>query len=296
MTDPTEGGPNESHTGRRAWLLRLVLSGYRRLGADPTEPDGNEGRWPSTRQAFLWDLLPDEPAPRRDGVVKPEWSPPPWVGQVPDADLDEALADERKAHVDEVATVQVIEGKAARLLTPAVTLVTGTVALAAFELKGAADAHTLLGAMIPLLGAIFATFAALWLFAAIVRALDADTRMGVYASPAPELRLNGKRAMLEAEALGTALASWTGRQKVRRLMQARVAISRAVVVLSVALMLGGVTILTRSSDRATLHDPPKCDCAQPSPSSSPPRATTTPKPTPTDSVQSPLPTSSSARP
>lgn len=244
--DP-EGAAAREPQPRDSWWRQWLMSAYRRAGADPAAPPGYDGRWPTSGQAFLWDLLPEDLAPGQDGVVAPTWTAPSWVEAVPEDQLPEAVAHERERHRSQQAAVTTVEGKASRLLTPTIALLAATVALTAFEIRAAGQASTGSGRLLPLFGAASAAVAVVWLFVAVVRALDADTRMGVYGGATTETLLKGPRAVLVAEVLAAERASWVRVQKANRLMQARVAVSRAVLALVLALLLAAVTAGTRTS-------------------------------------------------
>lgn len=234
-------------SNRRTRLWRRVLKVAR---ADPTLPAGSQSRWPTTWQGFLWDLMPDAVAPNRDGVVAPATEEPAWIAQVPEDRLDEFLAAERVRNQDAQAAVATTEGKASRLLTPIVALLTGTVALVAFELHAAASRDGA-GKTLPLIGGLLGAVAALLLMVAAIRAIDADTRVGIYRAAEPEDLLAGKRDALRAEANGTALARWASSRKATRVMYARAAFSRAIALISAALILGAATLLTAPGDTSS---------------------------------------------
>lgn len=237
---------------RRTRLWRRVL---RVAHADPAMPASRQSRWPTTWQGFLWDLTPDAIAPNRDGVVAPTTDEPTWIAQVPEDRLDEFLAAERIRNQDAQAAVATTEGKASRLLTPIVALLTGTVALVAFELHAAASRDGA-GKTLPLVGGLLGAVAALLLIVAAVRAVDADTRVGIYCAASSEDLIAGKRDALRAEANGTALARWTSNRKATRVMHARAAFSRAIALISAALILGAATLLTAPGD--TRSNPISC--------------------------------------
>jgi hypothetical protein len=236
---------------RRTRLWHLVL---KFVGADPGPPGGPQGRWPSTWQGFLWDLTPGAVAPRTDGVVAPASEEADWIVQVPDDRLGEFFAAEQIRNQDAQAAVATTEAKASRLLTPIVALLTGTVALVALELHEAAS-RAAAAKTLPLIGGALGSFAALLLVVAAVRAIDADTRVGIYRAAGPGDLLAGKREALRAEAYGTELARWSSRSKATRVMYARAAFSRAVALIIIALVLGAATLLTGSSDARSNQTP-----------------------------------------
>jgi hypothetical protein len=226
--------------------------GWRRLlKAARADPDGNvdeKGRSPSTWQGFVWDLSPGTVAPNRDGVLAPTPDDPAWVAQVGDNELEAFAAAERIRRQDAQAAVATIEGKASRLLTPIVALLTGTVALVAFELHAAAT-RTGGDKTLPLIGGVFGAAGAALLLVAALHAIDADTRVGIYRGSRPQDLLAGRRDILRAEAQGTALAGWVAINKSTRVMYARAAFSKAVALIGAALLLGGATLLTSHADK-----------------------------------------------
>jgi hypothetical protein len=221
------------------WWRRIL----RAARADPDGPVDENGRWPSTWQGFVWDLSPAAVAPNRDGVVAPASGDPEWLAEVSDDQLEAFVSAERSRHQDAQAAVGIIEAKASRLLTPIVALLTGAVALVAFELHAAAT-RTGADKTLPLLGGVVGAGGVVLLLVAAVRAIDADTRVGIYGGMGPEDLLAGMRNTLRAEAHGTALAQWVAKNKATRVMFARAAFSQAVALIGAALLFGGATLLT----------------------------------------------------
>jgi hypothetical protein len=226
----------------RIWRWALV-----KLDADPEERPlaATAGRWPSTRQGFLWDLTPDALAPSNDGVVAPRPAPPPWLEAANQSDqehIKDLLEAERQRHAEARAAAGVAEAKASRLLTPSVALLTGSIALVALQLRSAVTATTPAGLLLLLLCAAPGTVAVTFVFISILRALDADTRVGIYSSAgAAQLVNRDVTALLREEYEAAERARWTARQKTTRLMYARAAISRAIVFLVIALILAAST-------------------------------------------------------
>jgi hypothetical protein len=223
---------------------------------------------PSSRQAFLWDLLPENDAPSNDGVVAPIWGSPTWIESISDDQLDAALASEESIHQQNRETASALEAKASRLLTPLIALLAGTVALSAFTLKVGLQADW------PVAIAAWSSFSLAacstgWLFTAIVRALDADTRMGIYGNPGTEKLIQDKREFLEQISLAAAVASWTANQKATRIIHARAAASRAVLALALALLCSaGTMALSPGSTDSQLEKQPSPSTPSPSPSAS----------------------------
>jgi len=227
----------------RAWRCLL-----RKLRADPTRPDGYAGRWPSSWQSFLWDLGPSAVAPENDGVVAPTWSVPNWIASAPENQLGELIEAERRRHGELRAQAETSEGKASRLLTPMVTLVTGSVALVALQLHAAARAHTTAGQAWLVVAALPGVAAVLLLFVAISRCMDAGLRVGVYqAAGAQALAGQDQRSVLGEEHLAAERALWTARLKATRLMYARSAFSRAVVFLTMSLAAAAITVAANAA-------------------------------------------------
>lgn len=213
------------------------------LGADPAEPTGDEGRWPTSRQALLWDLVPEGVAPSSDGVVSPTWSVPDWVASVNDADVDDLIATERRRADGAQSAASTTEGKAARLLGTTVTLLTASVALTALQLRSAAHAHDELRILL-VVASLPGALACLMLFLSALRSLDADTRVGVYGVVTASVRASGgKRAELERTTLAASRSEWTSRHKASALMDARAWFSRALLAVLLALCLGSLTVV-----------------------------------------------------
>lgn len=229
------------------------------FGADPAAPVDDpsapadtpskaaHGRWPSTKQGFLWDLAPDALAPPADGLVRPRFAVPEWVAQAAAAlspeDLRTLLVAEHERNLDYQAMAATSEGKASQLLTPIVALLTADATLVAFELNAAVGRDGWWSA-IPYAGAALGGVAALLLITASVRAIDADTRVGMYDGADPIQRQRSDAAALAAEVAGSALARWTSVNKSTRVMYARAALSRALLLITLALMLGAATVIT----------------------------------------------------
>lgn len=227
----------------RAWRWLL-----RKLRADPTRSDEYAGRWPSSWQSFLWDLGPSAVAPDNDGVVAPTWSVPNWIASAPEDQLGELIEAERRRHGELRAQAESSEGKASRLLTPMVTLVTGSVALVALELDAAARAQTAAGQAWLVVAAVPGVAAVLLLLVAISRCMDADLRVGVYQEAgAQALAGKDQRSVLREEHLAAERARWTATQKATRLMYARSTLSRAVVSLTLALTAAAITVATNAT-------------------------------------------------
>jgi len=287
----TEGPAVERPAARTAAPTRLALRLLRRLGADPEAPVGQEGRWPSTKQAFLWDLLPADLAPDKDGVVPPTWSPPEWVAGIEPRRLPDAIELERAAHRAQHDRVAIVEAKASRLLTPTVTLLAATAAVTAFELKSASTARTLAGAALPAAGATAGVIASLFLLGCVLRALDADIRVGVFGGATTNEVLAGSHEALEQEALATTRAGWVSANKTTRLMHARAGLSRALVAIAVALAFGAVTLVTRESTPAPTRDGTKSRTSAPAatPTAVPPTPSAPPSPSATATPPAPTP-------
>jgi hypothetical protein len=282
-------------------VLRSIL---RRLGADPERPPEGKSRWPSARQGFLWDLAPGKVAPGQDGVVPPGDQVAPWLDDIRSRATGEQLQRivevEHERHQAARHAAETAEAKASRLLTPVIALLTGAVALVALQFNVASRATTVQGMAVLFLFSIPAVLAVWFLFVAATRALDADTRVGVYKRFVPKslADLTPERRAREAH-LAANRASWNSRQKLTRLMDARAAVSRAVLFLVLALLLyGGTTLFT--SFAALQPSSPQVPSPQdrtatiPAPSHSPSPSVSHPAPTPTPTMSgSPNPTSRS---
>jgi hypothetical protein len=214
----------------------------RRLHADPAAPPGDGGRWPTTKQGLLWDLLPGHAAPQADGVIAPTHSAPDWVTTADEADLPDLLALERRRADAASASAATTEGKASRLLGTTVTLLAASVALTALQLRTSAHSHGCLRWVLAVAAIPGAAACALLLLSA-VRSLDADTRVGIYGNVNGRVRAeHGLRGELERTLLGTAKAEWTAGKKASALMDARAWFTRALLADLVALVLAGLTV------------------------------------------------------
>jgi hypothetical protein len=277
---PAGAGQTRESLRIRLWRRTLV-----RLGADPAPPDAaTVGRWPSTWQGFLWDLAPDELAPGRDGVTAPAIEPAEWtksLDQVNAEEVGELLDLERRRHEAARATASVAEGKASRLLTPAVALLTGAVAFVGLQLNSAAAAKTLPGMLVLLVPALPGIVGVVYVVMSVLRALDADTRVGTYTWVSARHRAGQSTAALViAENKAAARAEWTAQNKVTRLMYARAALSRAFAFIVLALALAAATTVAKGF--SSLDHPAAPDRTHPAPagSSRPSAANTTPPPSP----------------
>ncbi len=223
-----------------AWILG-------RLGADVTDPPVGTPRWPNGRQGFLWDLAPARIVPSRDGLVPPETPVPSWIAVATEADLDDLIEIQRQRAESAHTAAATTEGKASRLLTPTIALLAGMVAISAYELRVSANAVHI-GSRILLACAVLPALAAVvYLLLCAIRALDTDTRVGIYGNVTGYRRAaGGKRAHLEDQYKAAVLAEWTSKRKASRLMDARAAFSRALIAVALALVIGAVTTALRS--------------------------------------------------
>jgi hypothetical protein len=221
----------------RGWAYAL-----RRFGADVADPLPGTERWPNGRQGFLWDLAPARIVPGRDGLVPPDVTVPAWIAAAPDADLDDLISIQRMRADSAHAAAATTEGKASRLLTPTIVLLAGMVTLSTFELRASAKAGHILPRVLLAIGVVPAVVAVIYLLVCAVRALDTDTRVGLYGNVTGHRRASGgRRAHLEEQHRAAVLAEWTSKKKASRLMDARAAFSRALVAVALALAIGAVT-------------------------------------------------------
>jgi hypothetical protein len=254
----------------------LLRAGLKVLRADPDPPNHGDGRWPSSWQGFLWDLAPDEVAPSRDGVIPPKDHLQPWLvsigGRATASQLETIIQLERERNEAARHAAETAEAKASRLLTPVVALLTGAVAVVALQFNMASQAASAAGMIFLFASSIPAVAATGFLFVAATRALDADTRVGVYRRfVAHEVADTTPERQAQEEHLAANRAAWNSTQKATRLMHARAAVSRSILCLVLALLLLAATTLAKSF--ATL---PSTGPAHPSPSPQP--TTTVPPP------------------
>jgi hypothetical protein len=236
--------------------------------------------------------MPGEVAPDQDGVVPPGDQIAPWLdgigSRANDEQLQRIVEVEKERHQASRQAAETAEAKASRLLTPVIALLTGAVALVALQFNFASRATTIVGMAVLFLFSIPAVLAVWFLFVAATRALDADTRVGVYKRFVP-----GSLADLapvhgaHVAHLAANRAAWNSKQKLTRLMDSRAAVSRAVLFLVMALVLYAVAIVFTSFDALRAPSPQV---------PLPPNSTATvPAPPPNASQPAPTPTMSSSR-
>ena len=253
----------------RRRVVRPLLRGLARVlgarvpliddqGAHDLAPD----TWPSAYRKFVWDVvLDDYSAPGRDGGRPPEWRDLQrrradtekalrWVHDVPDRQLDlaEKLVSDRLASArDRLAAVEL---KAARLLTPLVALITGSVAAGAVAFRRVGD-----DGLADDLAAVLLAVAAVMFGIAAVNCLDADTRAGFDGDVAlpevfPERRETRqwtRRQILAQQYVISRRASWSQGRKLALVMRARAWFARGAAALAAGLasifrdLAGGAT-------------------------------------------------------
>ena len=267
--------PALASTGLLRWHEKRAITILRRLGADPEAiADKEEGRWPSTWQSFLWDLAPDKVVPMRDGVVLPLWREPQWLADLPDDQVHSAREIVRADLERSLHSVTALELKASRLLTPFVALLTGAVALTIFQV---AAVDTSVVGLVALVGACLGACGIAFLLVGMLRALDADTRLGTSARATLEQELHDDgRFALRSDAKGAAAARFVLRMKGSRVLFARAAISRGLVMVLLS-SIAGATALAMAPDVAEANQP----VDKPSPLSPTPVGTPTHTPTST---------------
>jgi hypothetical protein len=242
--DPVQMTPSLSRWSKGAlWLLR-------RLDADPDDVrDPAKGRFPSTKQSFLWDLAPHQVAPPGDGVVLPTWAAQPWLSELEADQVAAALQAQRRETRLRQEAVARTEEKASRLLTPFVALLTGAVALVAFQLSSVNNRDGF-AAILAWFGVAFGVLGSIWLLAGLTRALDSDTRMGRSVSSTAEQEIQEPLKALVNEARAAQAARFVQQQKAERILFARAAISRSLVFLVVSAFCAALSLLT-AAGRAT---------------------------------------------
>lgn len=274
------------------WRERASLRILKVLRADPADPPGYGGRWPGSRQRFLWDLSAAAVAPARDGVVPPTWSAPDWTDDVGDSHVADALARVVADNDEAVARIAATEAKASRLLTPMIALATGTAAVIAFDLSALAGARTGPGRAYLLACCAAGGLAVLYLLVALFRALDADTRVAVYPALLPPHEVTRTpREKLRQAATAQAVTQWSSQKKVLQLMEARAALARALPFLGLCLLMSAGQVATADPSRGmapSVTPTPSATSVVPSPTPPAP-ATTRPPHAPSPPPTAPLP-------
>ena len=277
--------PAEPSRGSKAALWAL-----KRLGADPdAAPDPAKGRFPSTWQSFLWDLAPDQVAPSGDGTRLPAWVAQPWIEELAEENVPAALERQRDEAQRLQEGVMQTEVKASRLLTPFVALLTGAVALVAFQFSAIHNRDGF-AAGLAWVGAAFGAVGSMLLLVGLMRALDSDVRMGRFNSATTKHVVLEPRRALRNEARAAQAARFVQQQKAERILFARAAISRSLVLLVVSAICASSSLLADGSPSESTDGPRKPAPATPTVTSTV-TVGSTDIPTPTSSRLS-VPTSS----
>ena len=225
----------------------------KKIDADPDKFEEDGSRWPKSRQQFMWDLAPEKLAPNRDGLV-----PPPtgdklaWAADVTDDEEVQRMYDTaRTFRKDADETTRGLELKAARLATVLVALVTANVALVVYEITRLGPDPSAGLAWLVGIGVTFGLLGAIWLLVGLIRAVDADQRMGMtYRATLDDVAHDRRQAMLD-EADGYRISDWTRLNKANRLLDARAAVSRSMVCLVISTAFAVALAFT-----TTLNDDP----------------------------------------
>lgn len=197
------------------------------------------GHWPSPIRQFIWDMLPARYAPPNAGLVEPRYTSPEWIsGPIDDRDVLELA---RLAHERAADRASAAEDKASRLANLSLALLAVSFSLAGYQLS-LIRPH---GIELQLLFLLPVIMAGLFFALSGIDALEVD-RPGMYHQPgADELAGSAEplKKQIELEDRGRALASWTARNKLSMLLQARAWFSRGLV----ALTLSGVIAVLMAS-------------------------------------------------
>jgi hypothetical protein len=275
MTDNTEDAPSTEARRKFAHVLKVDLEGdaiepkgrvqraalrwLERRGADPRPPDNDgKGRWPTTRQQFLWDLVPNEIAANRDGIIPPDWDLPEWAENAPESEVEHLLVVASAARREGEETVRNVELKASRLANILVAMLAATIALIAFEISKIGPNPSWWRIAIAVIGIITGAMAAWFLVIGMSRAVDADTRMGITQRASPRRQAGSRRTAFYAELYGHHLAEETRKGKVTRLLNARAAVSRSLVFLTLSAVFGFALAIVASvtEDKTTVIQSP----------------------------------------
>ena len=210
------------------------------------------GNWPNTKRRVLYDFMTANRAPAMDGIVPPDFEPPPWIDHV--ATLPGSLDVVRRAREQAEGGAKTAEDKASRLLQLGLALLTIALALGSYQLEFALSRPIVWSAtLIPM------CIALAFLFLAAFEASQID-RVGIYSSPDGSQLANATAAnttsiLLVAEDRGRRLASWSSRNKHSDLMQARAWFTRGLAALLIAGPWPGSRELQRNQLRPTHRRP-----------------------------------------
>lgn len=282
----------------RRRVVSPLLRGVARVVGASVPPVDDEGShdvapdtWPSAYRKFVWDVvLDDDSAPGRDGGRPPEWRDLQprraetekalrWVHDVPERQLDlaEKLVTDRLAGARE--RLAAVELKAARLLTPLVALITGSVAAGAVAFRRVGE-----DGLADDLAAVLLSVAAVMFGIAAINCLDADTRAGfdgevALAEVFPERRETRqwtRRHILAQQYVISRRAAWSQGKKLALVMRARAWFARG----AVALISGLTALAVSLAGSAPAPGPPSHPSQTPTPTApGTPASSATPTPT-----------------
>ncbi|RYB88329.1 hypothetical protein EUA06_21475 [Nocardioides glacieisoli] len=262
------------------WRARAGHGLIRLFRVPPDRVDSKGARWPSTKEQFIWDLLPDELAPNKDGIIEPKFSDKlKWTEDVADDDVLDMYRTSREYRQAADDTTRNLELKAARLATVLVALLTANAALVVYEITRLGHDPSAWRWGLVASSALLGLASAGWLVVGLTRAVDADQRMGITSRSSIEHVAHDERVAMVSEVHGYYVSDWTRRNKADRLLNARAAVSRSMVCLiSSAVFALALTVHTTLADEPTT--PPSETTFTPPPTPTP---STTPTPTPSPS-------------
>jgi hypothetical protein len=187
------------------------------------------GRWPHSLKQLWWDLVPGKYAPPNSGIEEPDYARPGWLDQLEQSTKAEAIEHAIRAHDQADTRVAAAEEKAARLLNLSLALLGLSFALAGWQVEFARD-H---GFGIPYLMSLIPVGFSVVFFSISGFSAFAIDGVGIYHQPGVSALSKGT-SRLEVEDHGRETASWTARQKLTALLQARAWFSRGLFFLVLA--------------------------------------------------------------
>lgn len=205
--------------------------------ASPSGPEALDGQWPPLIKQFWWDLVPARFVPGNSGLKEPRVELPAWVND-PKATTELALEVARGEHTYHDRRAATAEDKANRLAQRVLALLTVTFTLGGYEASKAQQLGGRLWFLALVPGAI-AVFLLAW---AGIGALEVD-RVGLYPfAQVGDLIEHGDESptaiLTKREISAASITAWTANRKLTQLMSARAQLTRGLVAVVVASVVG----------------------------------------------------------
>jgi glutathione synthase/RimK-type ligase-like ATP-grasp enzyme len=225
-------------------LIAPVLAQY--LDMSPTK--STKGVWPGWKTRLLRDLLPEKWPPSADGLKGPSYQRPRWLA--PGSPVTEDMVDfvrERKSEAE--ARAGHAEVRCGKIGTLAMTLLTLAFAVTVFSATRLQDRGALISwqALLLLPGLCAVTALSL----AALQGLTGDHSVRLADGSEPEGLFSGSlderhRATAEAHHRAAFIADWSADKKLSEALQARAWLTRGIVALLLAGVVGAFAFVVPS--------------------------------------------------